>query len=427
MGALAKTDAALEAALIALGMSEEEAQFALRDMLIEEVSYVDRAANKRRFLVVKSAGGSMGKTIKKDAGTADKDLPMTLPTAVKEGLLRVLTESLERLVSAVEMVKGAEEVSEADGVAFPDALGTEIGTIADLLGGALSQYSSPMSQDKNEDGTPAGALKAIAAALSGVTKEDGTVDAAALAELVTQLGALLPAPAGAAATSDDPTATTEAKADDALAQVLAQAGEIAAALSEKAGTEEDLSAETVAGVRQLAAMLNEVVAQYPEPGAEGAAKAAPATTPAPDATAAPTAAPADVEKAGRKMSAARLKQLKGAVDALAKLISELETDKAEKRLAMETAQPDPAKGPYGSLGTGGSDDDTQAGPAQAADVDALAEVMKRLTSLQKSVTEIVNTPDAPASRREPEPSKVTKTEDSNANGKSRRRGGPWVW
>lgn len=423
MGALTKTDAAIESALIALGMSQEQAEFALRDMLIEEVSYVDRAANRRKFLVVKSAGGSMDQTGKNEDGApvdaSAKDAPITLSTTVKEALLRVLTESLERLVSTVEMVKAAEETSDTSETPMPETLGKEIGTIADLLGGALSQYASAMSKEETTDATAASSLKAIGDALPGAVSADGTIDAAALADLVAQLGAL-------AAPADGADVSAETKADEALATALSQAGEIAAKLAEQAGTEDELSAETVAGVRQLAAMLNEVVEAYPEPQAKAddpPADGAPADATTDAAT--DGAPPADVTKAGRKMSAGRLKKLKAAVDALAKLISELEADDTKKRLAGEAAQPDPDKGAYGSVGTGGAADDTQAGPAQGEDVDGLADVMKQLTALQKSVTAIANTPDAPASRQEPAP--VSKGNKNGTAAPVRRPGGPWVW
>jgi hypothetical protein len=198
----------------------------LRDIVVEEVSLVDRAANKRRFLVVKRSedmaddsastellpdgrggltvrGGGVEKAKKKPAAAesdvtdeekrkkpgagdeepdeaekakkpADDDeeeddaekaeMPaeddesddaekkprkkqaLTIPTPVKEAILRSLTEALERLMSVANRVKEASETDERLDAPVPDEVGAEVAAIAELLGGIGESYPSPKSK-----------------------------------------------------------------------------------------------------------------------------------------------------------------------------------------------------------------------------------------------------------------------------------------
>jgi len=163
----------------------------LRDIVVEEVSLVDRAANQRRFLVVKrspdmadestaSAAGSgvekakkkpadaeavdEEKAKKKPAEDEEKDASDTekargaakdddeededgeseptkkarkqdlvLATPVKEALLRVLTDALERLMALANAIKEAAEPEDGDGGELPKDVTSELEAIADLL------------------------------------------------------------------------------------------------------------------------------------------------------------------------------------------------------------------------------------------------------------------------------------------------------
>jgi hypothetical protein len=171
----------------------------LRDIVVEEVSLVDRAANQRRFLVVKRSAEMAGentatadtkpetpdaiakakkkpaeatgdetvdeaKAKKKpvddeadeDAATEkarasakeeeddaddDQDKPtkkarkqdLVLAAPVKEALLRVLTDVLERLMALANTIKEAEEPEEGDGGEMPKEVTTELETVADML------------------------------------------------------------------------------------------------------------------------------------------------------------------------------------------------------------------------------------------------------------------------------------------------------
>lgn len=220
----------------------------LRDMVVEEVSLVDRAANKRRFLIVKrsnemagddrvgaevkpdgrgglTAGGVEKAKKKPGAGAADDEAAdeqkrkkpadgadedtakarrraaaagggdedaaqkarrpkpkdgesdgedetakakgpkdeaddegdgdeqkrkqadgLTLPTPVKEAVLRALTEALERLMIVANRVKEAEDTNEQIGAPVPDEVGAEVRAIAELLGGVGESYPSPTAK-----------------------------------------------------------------------------------------------------------------------------------------------------------------------------------------------------------------------------------------------------------------------------------------
>jgi hypothetical protein len=163
----------------------------LRDIVVDEVSLVDRAANQRRFLVVKrspdmadestaSADGSgVEKAKKKPAGAEavdeekarkkpaddeEKDASDTekargaakdddeeeedaegeptkkarkqelvLAAPVKEALLRVLTDALERLMALANAIKEAAEPEDGDSGEMPKDVTSELEAIADLL------------------------------------------------------------------------------------------------------------------------------------------------------------------------------------------------------------------------------------------------------------------------------------------------------
>ena len=160
----------------------------LRDIVVEEVSLVDRAANKRRFLVVKRSDGMSGddgesgveKAKKKPApqdeqtdeakakkppqdeaaddaekakgDTADeasdaepkpkpkRKADLALPADLKEALLATLTQAMERLMALANQIKDAGEPdAEADDPSLPEELGSEIDAIAELLGEATTK------------------------------------------------------------------------------------------------------------------------------------------------------------------------------------------------------------------------------------------------------------------------------------------------
>jgi hypothetical protein len=177
---------------------EAEGVHRLRDIVVEEVSLVDRAANKRRFLVVKrsddmadesSADTDVEKAKKKPAAAdasdpaderkkpgagetddaekarkppaADEDdeedtakaaapseeeepagakktpkrkQALAVAAPVKDALLRAITVALERLMALANSIKDATEPDEGDDATMPEEVGNELAAIAELLG-----------------------------------------------------------------------------------------------------------------------------------------------------------------------------------------------------------------------------------------------------------------------------------------------------
>jgi hypothetical protein len=248
----------------------------LRDIVVEEVSLVDRAANQRRFLVVKRSAemadentatedgksdtpNAIEKAKKKPAVAAgdetvdeakakkkpadgeteedaetekargaakddDEDDDESEPTKkarkqdlvlaapVKEALLRVLTDVLERLMALANTIKEAEEPEDGDGGEMPKEVTTELETVADML------YDANKRKQAKADVAKAGARMAkdrldrfqkALSLLADILKElTGTIDAppaptAGAAETgVTKRAAAAPQPAAVPGLTD---------------------------------------------------------------------------------------------------------------------------------------------------------------------------------------------------------------------------------
>ncbi len=141
--------------------TSEDRAYELLDILVHEVSDVDRAANKRRYLAIKQDLGV--EVVEKEDGSLtianrehtdmedDKDMAgrkkqavITLPRTVKQALMRTLGRALERLTNVVEMVRSAEETDEAPQNPTPDELAQAMQSVAGLLTAALERYPAPM-------------------------------------------------------------------------------------------------------------------------------------------------------------------------------------------------------------------------------------------------------------------------------------------
>jgi hypothetical protein len=187
---------------------EEKDVHRLRDMVVEEVSLVDRAANRQKFLVVKRRT-DMGKNSDENLGpevvqdengrfTAVRDVEkargkakdeeededeekqkasgkenedeededgkpkgrkkadgnaagnqLTIPAPVKAAVLRIGTEALERLMSVVNQVKDAAETDEKVPIPLPADMGKEIAAIAQLLTSVSERYPSPKAKSEH--------------------------------------------------------------------------------------------------------------------------------------------------------------------------------------------------------------------------------------------------------------------------------------
>jgi hypothetical protein len=256
----------------------------LRDIVVEEVSLVDRAANKRRFLVVKRSGdmadesnadSDVEKAKKKPAAasevedeekrkkpgadeedddaekaarpsddeedddektekartpSADEETEdgektpkrkqaLAMPAAVKDALLRSLTEALERLMAIANRVKEATAPEDAEAeAALPDDVASEIAAIAELLASVgkrkaakadVAKAGARMAKDRLDrfqkamalladilkeltDSKEGPAAPSAGAAEAGVKKRDIAAPPAipGIAELVTGIGEL---------------------------------------------------------------------------------------------------------------------------------------------------------------------------------------------------------------------------------------------
>lgn len=255
----------------------------LRDIVVEEVSLVDRAANKRRFLVVKRSGdmadesnadSDVEKAKKKPAAASEvedeekrkkpgadeedddaekaakpsddedddeetekartqpadeetedgektpkRKQALAMPAAVKDALLRSLTEALERLMAIANRVKEATAPEDAEAeAALPDDVASEIAAIAELLASVgkrkaakadVAKAGARMAKDRLDrfqkamalladilkeltDSKEGPAAPSAGAAEAGVKKRDIAAPPAipGLAELVTGIGEL---------------------------------------------------------------------------------------------------------------------------------------------------------------------------------------------------------------------------------------------
>jgi hypothetical protein len=256
----------------------------LRDIVVEEVSLVDRAANQRRFLVVKRSAemadentapadtkpdspkaiekgkkkpaeaaadeaadqekakkkpaadeGDDADTEKARASTKDDDeeedgdeeptkkarkQELVLAASVKEALLRVLTDALERLMTLANTIKEAAEPEDGDGGEMPKDVTSELEAVADLLYDAnkrrkakadVAKAGARMAKDRLDrfqkalslladilkeltDTKEAPATPSVGSAAAGVTKRDAAetqpAAIAGLTDLVSGIGEL---------------------------------------------------------------------------------------------------------------------------------------------------------------------------------------------------------------------------------------------
>ena len=128
----------------------DEGLHRLEDMLVEEVSTVDRAANKRKFLIVKR-GQAMATpgpevVIDKDGNLISTTIKMR--AAWKEEIIKTAADALERLASLVETTKSAIESEDAND--FPTEVTDELSTIADAISG-ITEKLGISKGDPNPD------------------------------------------------------------------------------------------------------------------------------------------------------------------------------------------------------------------------------------------------------------------------------------
>lgn len=261
----------------------------LLGMVVKEVSMVDRAANKRTFLMLKrDAGGKM--SIAKDDNAAQPGIPGSssspapaklapMQAQVKDQLLQAVTAAAEKLVALGNQIKEAETTDEAQTPAVPDSVTAEVSELASMLSGLSAQFG----------GQPAAPEKG---------KEKPASDGA-------------PAPAADAAPPEPGTAAAPAKAD--LGGITENGGP-------DAQGEQKRDYEAVGKAVAVLAKLDVAKGATLDGATVGVIKAGLEV----------------VQKAGRKMAKARLERFRKAMDLLAGIMKELTSDTMRK-----SAQPRP--------------------------------------------------------------------------------------
>jgi hypothetical protein len=182
---------------------KKKASYRLHRIRVNELSFVDRGANRCRFLIVKRSnemdpnaqkeievsanedGELVTETPTKKEGevaaapapaptdgapppAADpaepKEAALKMPGAVKEKVLRTLTATIQGLVAIGKEVKDAEETDEKLPSPIPSSVSSKIKQAQDMLGGVLQAYPNPSSaggdtEKLDEDGETAPAEK----------------------------------------------------------------------------------------------------------------------------------------------------------------------------------------------------------------------------------------------------------------------------
>lgn len=374
---------ALEGALGFLGrVTPAGAKTRLLDIEVEEVSFVDRAANKRRFLTVKQRGDDM-----------DKDkTKLRLSTTVKESLLAKLTKALEGLVPLCDAVKDAEVVADGEEGTTPQEMAAMIGKASDLLQEAVSVYPHTMSKSIEE---------LLGALVTGTDELVKAVDgqelqpelAEGISKLATALGAVVktkePEPPAADPEPPAPEPQPVHQTDPAHIDIEAMSDDEFFTALDVAETElGGLGSEFMDKMKVLAAAMMRIAA-------------------APD--------PVSLNNIRREMVGV----LKAAKGIKASAAAPLPTDDANKRNIDSQVQPPPAEpGDLGNVGSGPTGD----GPAKDKSDGELGNILKSISALEKKVEKMASTPQAPASR----------TEDGGGKGNGqqtnarRPSGGRWV-
>ena len=109
--------------------NDSGAQFRLREIIVDEVSLVDRAANKRRFLLIKrdSSGDGMSDNNNSDSqNKGDGDSGFSLTSEAKNAVAAGLSEALAVAVEVANAVKAAEEVEDEKATMLPMDVGKQL-------------------------------------------------------------------------------------------------------------------------------------------------------------------------------------------------------------------------------------------------------------------------------------------------------------
>jgi hypothetical protein len=362
----------------------------LQDLLVEEISAVDRAANKRRFLVVKTEGDDMPTgeevfeqgdgtmttdafgTVEAAAGATDDkatddDKPTdaidgtdkATPANVKAAVVRMLEESGSKLDALVGKLKAAK------GFVPPPLMG-EAKAIVTILRGVASRYPSPKAKSDEPD---ADATTDDSDAATGDATDVAKANAAAAATALAAASGKIKALVGkvkALEEGDGSLPGDIGKAIDAIAMAIESALGLAAA-AKKADPPGDGDKDQPSGLdagqavieaaKLLQVALGKLAAGKPcddeslrmiGKAREVLATAAKSKAKAKKSDDEPGDEPSDerepTAKAGTKqLSRARREKFKGALDSLIKLFEEMIPEAERKGMwpTRKAAEPEP--------------------------------------------------------------------------------------
>jgi hypothetical protein len=281
----------------------------LVDIETDEVSLVDRAANKKRFLVVKRASAKSGD---------DKMPDLTMSKGHKERALKGLTDGLEALTALVETVRGAAEVDVAVPV-WPSALTDGVlGLAKSLLSSAhpnveqtpaVTEAAKTIADEIAKTEPPA-MFKSAGDEAKDLAEKIDAVDGAIAPELADAVKGLLVKIEAAAVKATLDVTKIDAPIDPKLPINVVKASGVASRILREVadhswwlgnemlqGSGKAPSEATMKTLSQVVRMMRGLVDKAPSitKSAEVPAAAAPATVPTADATpAAVVAAPAVV-------------------------------------------------------------------------------------------------------------------------------------
>lgn len=325
------------------GPAPKGAKAKLSDMLTQEVSLVDVAANLRRFIVMKNGGdmtvAKAGEPPPAAGGGAAEGAPaLTIPSAAKQTIMDGLAQALEKIQSVASAVASA---TIDDAAQVPGSIGEMLKESAAVIGGLANQFTAapapaaagaPAPADKtapaksaDEDATQKAAAETRKAELDAYTAMVTTVNAAreriygamncmgtdpakAVSELQA-VGEMLTSVAGATAGAPSPDAPPEAakaaKAVTITADLAKRLGAIAATAKAGRKIKGERFKRLTSIKNEFEAVLMELAEE--EKAAEGDPSAA--TTTDPPAATAKSADPVELVKALGERLEAGLKTL----------------------------------------------------------------------------------------------------------------------
>jgi hypothetical protein len=129
---------------VSLNDTIRRAKSVLSDMVINEVSMVDAAANLRKWVVTKNEDGKMNEPAKK--------MTLKLPTAAKQALMDGLGQVIDK-VTALASVVGDAETDDASAV--PEELSTALKQVGEMISGMATQYAGAGTAAAGADQAPA--------------------------------------------------------------------------------------------------------------------------------------------------------------------------------------------------------------------------------------------------------------------------------